>query len=108
MVLLKELVEQAKEKYGYYSHPQHKTLKPGYRQNLTGFYRVQKQKIRTGKGYTFQYKIVENGKMTRFTRQNLLSLKHETLHRGLPWEVSNELVARKLVSDEGLDWSDFE
>ena len=46
--------------------------------------------------------------MTRFTRQNLLSLKHETLQRGLPWEVSNELVARKLVSDEGLDWGDFE
>jgi hypothetical protein len=50
---------------------------------------------------------VENGKMTRFTRQNLLELKKEVERRGLPWEVSNLLAAKKLVEDENLNWEDF-
>lgn len=107
MVLLKDLITEAEAKYGYYNHPQHNTRKPGYRQTTTGFYRVQKQRTNTKKGYTFLYKIVENGKITRFSRQNLLELKNEVFNRGFPWEVSNELIARKLVSDEGLDWEDF-
>ena len=108
IVLLKELVEEAEAKYGYYQAPPRPRNHRGYRQCICGFYRVRKQKTNTRKGYTFQYKIVRKKQVTRFSRQNLLDLKEEVDRRGLPWEVSNELLARKLVSDEGLNWEDFE
>ena len=97
MVLLKDLIDDAEAKYGYASP----------KRPYSGFYWVRKMKSGTKKGYTFQYKIVENGKMTRFTRQNLSELKKEVERRGLPWEVSNLLAAKKLVEDENLNWEDF-
>lgn len=109
IVLLKELVKEAEEKYGYYHAPPSTTRNHGgYRPSLSGFYRVRKYRTKTRKGYTFEYKIQRNGKVTRFHRQDLLDLKKECMRRGLPWEISNELLARKLVADEGLEWSDFE
>lgn len=109
MVLLKELVAEAEAKYGYYQAPPHtKRNHYGYRQCICGFYRVRKQKTNTRKGYTFSYKIVRQKQVTRFSRQNLLELKQEVDRRGLPWEVSNLLLAKKLVADENLNWEDFE
>lgn len=104
MVLLKELIKEAEAKYGYYqAKPKNKEQK--YR--MSGFYWVGKTNSKTKKGYTFKYQIRRNHKITRFTRMDLRELKREVDNRGLPWKISNELLARKLVEDEGLDWEDF-
>ena len=104
MVLLKDLITEAEAKYGYYQALPENVL-PKHR--MSGFMRVRKIKSGTKKGYTFVYQIRKNNKTIRFTRMDLLELKNEADNRGLPWEVANELLARKLVSDEGLDWEDF-
>ena len=97
IVLLKDLIEDAEAKYGY--------APSKYR--MSGFYWVGKMKSNTKKGYIFRYEIQRKDLRTRFTRVDLLELRKEVDRRGLPWRISNELLARKLVSDEGLNWEDF-
>ena len=104
IVLLKELIKEAEAKYGYYQALPENVL-PKHR--MSGFMRVRKIKTGTKKGYTFRYQIRKDKNTIHFTRINLLELKREVDNRGLPWEVANELLAKKLVSDEGLDWEDF-
>lgn len=108
MVLLKELIQEAEEKYGYRKgRTRHNPPKPV--NTNTGFRRVtrvQRHNYKTNK--TFRYGIQRNRKLTKFERASLLDLKKEVDRRGLPWEVFNELVARKTVADEGFEWSDFE
>lgn len=103
MTLLKDLVAEAEAKYG----PPQTIQNHKGKQPMSGFYWVRKRKSGTKKGYTFRYQIRKNKKTIQFTRMNLLELRREVENRGLPWKISNELLARKLVSDEGLDWEDF-
>lgn len=108
MVLLGELVDDARKKYGYYEGNL-KGTKHGKNRSQTGFSHVFKRCSKTTrKGYTFTYKIQQDNIIITFSSVNLLALRHEVKRRGLPWEVSNLLLARKLVADEGLDWKDFE
>ena len=97
MVLLKDLIDDAEAKYGYTSP----------KRPMSGFYWVSKVKSCTKKGYIFQYTFRKNKEQIRFARVDLRELKWEAKNRGLPWKISNELLARKLVEDEGLDWEEF-
>ena len=105
MVLLRELIEEAEAKYGHYRALPKNTLP---KHIMTGSCWVGKMKSGTKKGYTFRYQIRKDKNTIHFTRINLLELKREVDNRGLPWRVANELIARKLVSDEGLNWEDFQ
>lgn len=96
MVLLKTLIEEAEARYGYNKNKK------------TGFKRVYKQKSPScKKGYTFAYGIKKNKKEIKMSRIDLLALKYAVEDKGLPWEVSNPILARKTVCDEGLKWEDF-
>lgn len=54
------------------------------------------------------YTIRKNYKETKVSRVDLLDLKKTITKRGFPWEISNPILARKTVSDEGYEWRDFQ
>lgn len=108
IVLLKELIKEAKEKHGY-NQGRHEKQMNNLQKNNTGFTRVCKvQSDRHEKKHYFRYTIEQNKKRTQINRSDLLSLKYEVERRGLPWVVSNVLIAHKTVNDEGYSWELFE
>lgn len=107
MVLLAELMNDARKKYGYYEGNL-KCTKQGGSRSQTGFSHVYKRCSKTTrKGYTFTYRIQQDNIVITFSSVNLLVLHHEVKRRGLPWRVSDVLLAQRTVADENLNWEDF-
>lgn len=108
MVLLKDLFDEAKQKYP----PQNKT-KAYHRYNKegeTGFYNVRKRKCRDCKqGVTYTYiTLKENGKRKYITSVDFLILKSKITERNLPWGVNNRKKALKTAKEVGYSIKDLE
>lgn len=68
--------------------------------NITGFYRVSKDKDNACKqGFLWRYKYCENGKQKSIKSVNLSKLQEKVKKYNLPWEILDEEKAKKSLEE---------
>lgn len=108
MVLLKELVNQAKIKHGYYKPAQRSISKKTLEGN-TGFYGVNRRNSKQYvQGYTYVYEAYdEDYNVLCYSSVDFLKLKARVQDNNLTWKVTDRSKALKTSRDVGLPLYDL-
>lgn len=74
-----------------------------HQRNTTGFYRVSKAYDKNfKKGFRWRYCYCENRRQRNINSINLSILKQKVLDKNLPWEILDEIKAKKSLEDDKI------